>query len=56
MSGKQKQRRARPKRKQPYRAPKLVVHGDLRAVTLAKAGNKADGSLKPATRVSGPPA
>ena len=43
----------RPK-KRPYRAPKLVVHGDLRTLTAAKGADKADGG-KPATRSGGTP-
>jgi hypothetical protein len=37
--------------KQPYRAPKLRIHGDLQTLTQSKAGCMADGSSKPATRV-----
>jgi hypothetical protein len=43
------------KLKKPYRKPRLVVHGDVRKLTGAKAGTKSDGSGKPATRVSGQP-
>jgi hypothetical protein len=43
----------RPVAKRPYTAPKLVVHGDLRTMTQAKAGNTNDGSSKPNTRLSG---
>ncbi len=42
---------AHPKR--PYQAPRLVVHGDLRALTLVKKGSMADGARKPTTRASG---
>ncbi len=45
---------ARPKK--PYRKPRLKVHGDIRALTAAKAGTKADGAGKPSTKVSGPSA
>ena len=44
------------KPKKPYRKPKLKVHGDIRALTGAKAGTKNDGAGKPSTRVSGGPA
>jgi hypothetical protein len=37
-------------RKKPYRAPKLVVHGDIRTLTRTKSGSQNDGSGKPATR------
>lgn len=42
--------------KQPYRAPKLVVHGDLKTLAKAttKGGTAQDGS-KPASRAAGPP-
>lgn len=42
--------------KQPYHAPTLVVHGDLK--TLAKAttkGGTAQDGGKPASRMGGPP-
>lgn len=39
--------------KRPYATPKLVVHGDIRAFTLAKQGMMTDGMSKPATRASG---
>jgi hypothetical protein len=39
--------------KRPYRAPRLVVHGDLRTLTQAKKGASNDGSGKPRTRLSG---
>jgi hypothetical protein len=47
----------RAENKRPYRAPKLAVHGDLKALakTTTKAGTSADGG-KPATRMGGPPA
>lgn len=44
------------KPKKPYRKPRLVVHGDLRKLTGAKAGTRNDGTGKPATRVTGGPA
>ena len=43
----------RGRKKKPYRAPKLRVHGDIRELTRAKAGTKGDGTGKPATRTSG---
>ena len=46
----------RPKSRKPYRKPTLKVHGDIRALTGAKAGTKNDGAGKPSTRVSGGPA
>lgn len=46
----------RPRSKKPYRKPQLKVHGDIRALTGAKAGTKADGAGKPSTKVSGPSA
>jgi hypothetical protein len=42
--------------KKPYTTPKLAVHGDLRKHTGDKAGDKQDGSGKPATRLGGTPA
>jgi hypothetical protein len=45
----QKAARSRPK-KRPYRTPKLMVHGDLKRLTLGKAGSQNDGSGKPKTR------
>lgn len=41
-------------KKRPYRAPKLTVHGDLKALAKAKGGASSDGS-KPASRASGAP-
>ncbi len=43
----------REKAKKPYRKPRLTVHGDIRALTAAKAGSRADGAGKPRTKVSG---
>jgi len=40
-------------RKKPYRKPRLKVHGDIRALTAAKAGSRGDGAGKPRTRLSG---
>ena len=40
-------------RKRPYRTPALTVHGDLKAITAAKAGASSDGGGKPRTRLSG---
>lgn len=36
--------------KKPYRTPRLVVHGDLRRLTMAKGGTKADGPGVPRTK------
>ena len=36
--------------KRPYARPKLIVHGDLRKITLAKGSIFADGSGVPKTR------
>ena len=41
------------RKKRPYRAPRIVVLGDLRTITLAKQGTKNDGAGKPATRING---
>lgn len=38
-------------KKRPYRAPKLVTHGNLLALTKAKGGNLGDGG-KPNTRIA----
>ena len=43
----------RPPKKLPYKAPKLVVHGDLRSMTQTKGGSTNDGGAKPNTRLSG---
>ena len=40
-------------KKRPYRAPRLMVHGDLKAITMAKGGSSNDGGGKPRTRLSG---
>ncbi len=45
--------REKPKPKKPYRKPSLKVHGDIRALTRAKRGTKADGPGKPRTKLSG---
>ncbi len=37
--------------KRAYRAPRLVIHGDLRTLTRVKAGVTADGGGNPPTRV-----
>ena len=42
-----------PQKKRPYCTPTLTVHGDLMAMTMAKAGSSNDGSGKPVTRLSG---
>ncbi len=39
--------------KKPYHPPKLIVHGDLVALTQAKGGRFSDGTGKPSTRRSG---
>ena len=46
-----------PGKKRPYRAPTLIVHGDLRdlAKLTDKGGTQADGS-KPSSRLGGQPA
>ena len=41
------------RRKKAYRKPRLKVHGDIRALTGAKAGTKTDGPGKPRTKLSG---
>lgn len=51
-----KVRMKRRRSKKPYRKPQLKVHGDIRALTGAKAGTKADGAGKPRTKLSGPSA
>jgi hypothetical protein len=43
-SGKQPHQMKKDGGKQPYSRPKLTVHGDLRAITAAKGGNKGDGA------------
>jgi len=45
-----------PRPKKPYRKPRLKVHGDIRALTAAKAGTGNDGGGKPRTKLSGAPA
>jgi hypothetical protein len=42
-----------PRRRKPYRKPRLKIHGDIRSLTGAKAGSKTDGAGKPRTRLSG---
>lgn len=39
--------------KKPYRSPRLVVHGDLRRLTMAKGGTNNDGAGKPRTKSGG---
>lgn len=39
--------------KKPYRSPRLVVHGDLRRLTMAKGGTNNDGGGKPRTKSGG---
>jgi hypothetical protein len=40
-------------KKRTYSPPKLVVHGDLKAMTTAKGGRFSDGVGKPRTRSGG---
>ena len=47
-------KQAKPK-KRPYRAPKLITHGDLRTMTLAKGGALGDGGGAPKSRVASGP-
>jgi hypothetical protein len=42
-----------PAPKRPYKAPRLIVHGDLRTLTQSKKGTSNDGGSKPKTRLSG---
>ena len=42
-------------KRRPYAAPRLVVHGDLRKITLGKGSNLADGTGNPKTRSSAGP-
>ena len=37
--------------RKPYRAPRLVVYGDLRRITMAKGGSANDGGGNPKTKV-----
>lgn len=39
--------------KKPYRTPRLVVHGDLRRLTMTKGGTTNDGAGKPRTKSGG---
>jgi hypothetical protein len=36
--------------KQPYKAPRLVRHGDLRKLALGSGGKKSDGKGKPVSK------
>ena len=45
--------RRQPRTRKPYRKPRLKVHGDIRVLTRAKAGNRTDGAGKPRTKLSG---
>jgi hypothetical protein len=36
--------------KKDYRKPRLVTHGDIRAITKAKGGSASDGTGKPRTK------
>ncbi len=38
--------------KKAYRAPRLVIHGDLRTLTRMKGGGHADGGGNPLTMVA----
>jgi carbonic anhydrase/acetyltransferase-like protein (isoleucine patch superfamily) len=50
------QRDAARVKKRPYVTPRLVIHGDLRKITLGKGSNLSDGTGIPKTRSStGPP-
>ena len=40
-------------KRKPYGAPRLVVYGNLRSLTMAKDGTKGDGTGKPATKSTG---
>ena len=40
-------------RERPYRKPPRTGHGDIRKLTAAKAGTKADGPGKPRTKLTG---
>jgi hypothetical protein len=42
-------------KRRPYRAPKLITHGDLRTMTMAKGGALGDGGSVPKSRVSSGP-
>lgn len=42
-----------PSTKKPYRPPRLIVHGDLRRLTMAKGGGANDGIGKPRTKSGG---
>jgi len=43
----------REEKKRAYRTPHLTVHGDLKALTMAKGGSSADGNRKPRTKQYG---
>ncbi len=43
------------RKKKSYRQPRLIVYGDLRRLTMAKGGTKADGAKPAATRSTGAP-
>jgi hypothetical protein len=45
------EREAEEKKRKTYHSPKLEVHGDMRVITKAKGGAKADGGAPPGTRV-----
>ena len=48
-----KRRVAAKQKKRPYRTPRLVVHGDLKAMTQSKQGIRGDGGGKPKTKLLG---
>ena len=50
-----KKSRSRPssRKRKPYRAPALTVHGDIRALTGGGGGNRADGTGNPKTMAAG---
>lgn len=39
-----------PTPKKPYRAPRLITHGDLRKLALGKGGRRYDGWGKPSSK------
>jgi hypothetical protein len=44
----------RPAGKRPYRAPKLKIHGDLKALTQTKGGDRGDGGAPKTRTTTGP--
>jgi len=41
----------RPAKRRPYSTPTLKIHGDLKAITMAKGGTRRDGAGNPRTRI-----